>query len=414
MHICRHTVAYSRNRVGSYVVLVYRRLVVKKKETGTITTPPAPQNVLDGCYADVSLLAGLMVDKSVYHLPLNRQHQRMRDAGVTLSRSTLLNYVERGIELLTPIANAMQRNILRGRYIAMDEVPHKVGRTQAGKSSTSRRPLKKMKQTYYWPLYGQDDEVVFTWSESRSAQHAIDQLQGFNGVLLTDGYAAYRKTVNHLSKQHQHITHATCWVHCRRMFEKAHDSAPTEAAHALALIQQLYEVERHIKDKPLHADDIRTTRMKHSEPIVHAFFRWVHAQRQRLDLLPKEPLTKAIHYAHEMHDQLRVFLSHPQLPIDTNHVERALRVIPMGRKNHLFCWTELGAQQLGILHSLTVTCRLHGINPYSYLVDVLQRVSQHPAKNVVDLTPRRWKTLFADTPIQSDVSHYHPSAKTVQ
>ncbi|WP_220783857.1 IS66 family transposase, partial [Shewanella sairae] len=74
-----------------------------------------------------------------------------------------------------------------------------------------------------------------------------------------------------------------------------------------------------------------------------------------------------------------VFLSDPAVPIDTNHLERALRVIPMGRKNHLFCWTELGAEQLGMLQSLLVTCRLQGINPYTYLVDVLQRVGQHPA-----------------------------------
>jgi hypothetical protein len=73
------------------------------------------------------------------------------------------------------------------------------------------------------------------------------------------------------------------------------------------------------------------------------------------------------------------------------------------RKNHLFCWSELGAKQLGILQSLTVTCKLHGINPYDYLVDVLQRVSRHPAKDVAALTPRRWKQRFADNPLRSDV-----------
>jgi transposase len=89
--------------------------------------------------------------------------------------------------------------------------------------------------------------------------------------------------------------------------------------------------------------------------------------------------------------------------IDTNHLERALRFIPMGRKNHLFCWSELGAKQLSVLHSLTVTCKLHNINPYHYLVDVLQRVSKYPAKEVIDLTLRRWKVLFADKRVRSDV-----------
>ncbi len=96
-----------------------------------------------------------------------------------------------------------------------------------------------------------------------------------------------------------------------------------------------------------------------------------------------------------------MFLSNPALPLDTNHLERALRVIPMGRKNYLFCWSELGAEQLGILQSLMVTCRLQGVNPYHYLVDIMQRVALHPAKDVLDLTPRVWKETFADKKLTS-------------
>ena len=100
---------------------------------------------------------------------------------------------------------------------------------------------------------------------------------------------------------------------------------------------------------------------------------------------------------------LEVFLSDPDVPIDTNHLERALRAIPMGRKNWNFCWTELGAKHIGIVQSLIVTCRLHDIDPYTYLVDVLQRISQHPASRVAELTPRQWKQRFADDPLRSDL-----------
>jgi hypothetical protein len=144
-------------------------------------------------------------------------------------------------------------------------------------------------------------------------------------------------------------------------------------------------------------------RRKHSAPIVDTFFEWVKEQRQRPELLPSNPLSKALLYVAEREAALRVFLERPNVPMDTNHLERALRVIPLGRKNHLFCWSELGAQQLGILQSLMVTCRLHDINPYDYLVDVLQRVARHPAKDVAALTPRRWKQHFAAKPLRSDV-----------
>jgi hypothetical protein len=87
-------------------------------------------------------------------------------------------------------------------------------------------------------------------------------------------------------------------------------------------------------------------------------------------------------------------------------LERALRVIPMGRRNWLFCWSELGAKDVGIVQSLIVTCRLHDIDPYTYLVDVLQRVGEHPASQVAELTPRLWKQHFASNPLRSDIEEF--------
>ena len=100
---------------------------------------------------------------------------------------------------------------------------------------------------------------------------------------------------------------------------------------------------------------------------------------------------------------LRVFLANPQLPLDTNHLEREIRPIALGRKNWLFCWTEVGARHVGVVQSLLATCRLQGVDPYTYLVDVLQRIQTHPAREVRELTPRRWKNRFADQPLRSDV-----------
>tara|TARA_R110000744_G_scaffold314864_1_gene421880 strand:- start:97 stop:1659 length:1563 start_codon:yes stop_codon:yes gene_type:complete len=379
---------------GSYTVLIYRRPVLRHKSQQTLVTVPAPVNVLEGCFADVSLLSGLMVDKAVYHLPLYRQHQRMLDSGVTVSRATLINWIQKGIELLRPIYQAMLRQMLQSSVLAMDEVPMKAGRKHKG----------KMQQTYFWPIYGEQDEVAFTWSTSRGTQHAINQLGDFNGTLLTDGYVAYVKAVAQLNKHEHTVTHATCWAHGRRTFEKALQMEPGAAQHAITSIAKLYEIEKHIRDHKLDKGQSLAYRQQHSEPIVHAFFSWVYEQRQRPELLPSNPLAKALAYVFERQTQMRVFLSNPDVPIDTNHLERALRVIPMGRKNYLFCWSELGAEQLGILQSLMVTCRIQGINPYTYLVDVLQRVGIHPAKDVLDLVPRVWKTKFADNPLKSDLS----------
>lgn len=379
---------------GSYVVLVYRRPIVRHKTAQTVNTTPTPTNVLDGCYADVSVLAGMMVDKAIYHLPLYRQHQRLQDAGIKLSRATLTNWIAKSIELLRPIYDAQCRHILTSSVLGMDEVPIKAGRKSKG----------KMKQTYFWPMYGDNDEIAFTWSENRGTAHAIKKLNGFEGVLLTDGYAAYTKAVAQLNKAGQIITHATCWAHARRYFEKSLTMEPVLANEAIKMIAALYAVEKQIKESELSAEQIKVHRQKHSEPLVTAFFSWVYEQRQQPELLPSNPLSKALEYVSKRMSELKVYLADPRVAIDTNHVERGLRAIPMGRKNYLFCWSELGAEQLGILQSLMVTCRLQGVNPYTYLVDVLLRINQHPASDIEMLTPRLWKQHFQDELLESDLA----------
>jgi len=166
----------------------------------------------------------------------------------------------------------------------------------------------------------------------------------------------------------------------------------------------LYRHEETIRERQLTGAQKLAHRTEHSEPLVNTFWRWCEDQCLRGDLLPSNPLSKALKYARERRVALQVFLSDPEVPIDTNHLERALRPIPLGRRNWLFCWTELGAKQVGIIQSLIVTCRLHGVDVYTYLVDVLQRVSLHPAKDVIDLTPRVWKTKFAHDPLKSDIA----------
>ena len=376
-------------RPGSYVVLKYTRPVVKHKVTQKITTPPAPATVLEKSFADVSFLAGMLVDKFMYHLPLYRQHQRLTASGIRLSRTTLTNLVHRSIQLLVPIYEAQHCSALLSKTLAMDETPIKAGRKKPG----------KMQQGWYWPIYGDNDEVVFSFSRTRGSRHITDQLKGFQGTLLSDGYAAYAR----YAKRHQDVTHAQCWAHARRTFERALNMEPEAAGAALERIGMLYEIEEQIRKKQLTGEKKLEYRTRHSYPIVEAFFGWCYEQRQRLDLVNTNPLSRALKYVHEREAQLKIYLSDPEVPIDTNHLERALRVIPMGKKNWLFCWTEIGAELVGIIQSLLVTCRLHDVDPYTYLVDVLQRINTHPMSRVDELIPRNWKQHFADNPLTSDI-----------
>jgi transposase len=184
---------------------------------------------------------------------------------------------------------------------------------------------------------------------------------------------------------------------------EAKDAEPSAVAEGLDHIGAIYSIEADIRDKKLTGEKKRDYRLTHSKPRVERFFAWVSRQFENQGLLPNSPLTKALAYIRNRRSGLEVFLTDPDVPIDTNHLERALRAIPMGRRVWMFCWTELGAKHIGIVQSLIVTCRLHGIDPYDYLVDVLQRVGQHPAADVHLLTPRLWKTHFAASPLRSDL-----------
>ena len=376
-------------RPGSYVVLKYRRAVIKIKQTQAIACASAPAGVIEGSRADVSFVAGLLIDKFAYHLPLYRQHQRMADTGITASRPWLTQIAQQGTALLEPIYDAQFDSIRASRIKAMDETPIKAGRGEPG----------KLKAAYFWPVYGELDEVCFPFFESRRAEH-VEQALGLThaegAVLLSDGYAAYTHYVNKTG-----LIHAQCWAHTRREFFEAQAVEPHAAARALDFIGGLYAVEERIRSQKLTAAKKLDYRLMHAKPIVEQFFGWVNQQFEAQGFLPSNPLTKALAYARERRLGLEVYLNDPDVPIDTNHLERALRAIPMGRKAWLFCWTELGAKHVGIMQSLIVTCRLHGIDPYDYLVDVLQRVGQHPANRVHELTPRLWKQLFAGNPLRS-------------
>lgn len=183
-------------RQASYVVVEERRPVIKEKTTQKLLTTPAPPRALENSIADVSLLAGLLIDKFRYHLPLLRQYQRITEAGIALSRSLITQLVAKAIALLKPIAGAQHQHVLQSKVLAIDETLIKAGRKGPG----------KMKRGYFWPIYGEDCEIVFIYCNSRSRKHLDEILGDFQGTLQTDGYEEYDRYI----AGQEGIIHAQC------------------------------------------------------------------------------------------------------------------------------------------------------------------------------------------------------------
>jgi len=313
----------------------------------------------------------------------------MKAAGIHLARSTLTGLIHRTADLLEPIYHAQLDSILKSKVLAMDETPIKVGRRERG----------KMRTGYFWPVFGDKKEIAFPFAPTRAARVVREVLGEYCGILLTDGYMVYENYAAEINE----VIHAQCWSHTRRYFIKAEGAEPVLAVKALEYIGQLYEEEAILKRKQLANAKMIEKRSERCKPLVEEFFAWLKTELTERVLLPSNPFTVAAHYALERETSLRVFLEYPNVPIDTNHLEREIRPIALGRKNWLFCWTEVGAECVGIFQSLLGTCRLQGIDPYTYLVDVLQRVAVHPAAKVELLTPRLWKEHFAENPLRSDL-----------
>ncbi len=374
-----------------HVVIRYRHLKVKLRETGALVAAPARESLFKNSCADVSFVAALLIDKFLWHLPLYRQHRMLEAAGITVNRGSLSLWANRAIALLKPIHDAQWGSVLRSAVIQMDETPIRAGR-HPGKSGS-------MKKGYFWPVLGEEGEVVFPFAGSRAHRHAAEFLGDYAGTLVSDGYGAYEAYV---AAREGAVRHQGCWIHTRRNFWEQKDNHPAMAADALALIGAIYRIEEEIDGRPTAERAI--ARRTRSRAAVEAFWEWCDRTLEAAALTPMHPIRKAIGYAVERRATLEVFLADPDVPPDTNRIENKIRPAKLGQRNWLFAWTELGAENIGIVNGLLATCRMQDIDPRVWLIDVLLRIDTHPASRVDELRPRRWKTLFADDPLTSDVA----------
>ena len=365
-------------RKSSYFVRRYERPRIKIKETKKIVEPPPSPSVIRGSFMEPEFLAGIVVDKILYHLPLYRIHQRLKDSGIWIARSSLTNAFHAVGDLLQPIFHHHLESILASATLLADETKVKVG------IDVQKH---KMHTAYFWGLLGDRNEVAFLSHQSRAHNIVPQILSTFSGTLVTDDYAAYRS----YAEKTAGIIHALCWAHTRRYFDEAKGSDLEKSSWVLDRIRELYSIESQIREKNLTDEKKLGYRTEHSRPIVDDIFDWLLKESKDTRNLPKSPLMEGVRYALDNETGLRQFLKNSEIPLDTNALERGNKAIATGRKNWLFCTTEIGSEYVALFHSLLFSARLLGIDPYEYLICVLQNIRNTPTENLRNLTPRIWK-----------------------
>jgi transposase len=324
---------------------------------------PMPKLPVPKSLATPSLLAQVATSKYVDGLPLYRQEKIFARLGLDISRATLAHWMVRMGELVEPLVERMREEVRGGDLVLCDETPFQVLK-EPGKAAQS--------SSYLWVLRGGEPAhplLLYEYDPSRSGEVPKRLLRGFRGYLQTDGYEGYGAI-----GREPGVVHVGCWAHARRKFDEAlrgqrsRKSAKktpkqSKARQALARIQELYRIERSLKDA---SPEVRQReRQKRSGPVMEKLRAWLDVS---IGSVPPQSLTgKAMAYLDRQWPRLVRVLDDGRLPLDTNLVENAIRPFVVGRKNWLFADTPAGARASANLYSLIETAKANRLEPWRYL-----------------------------------------------
>jgi len=337
-----------------------------------VKTAPGPDRVIDKGQLGVGFLAHVLVERFGNHMPYHRLEKKYASEGLDLSRSVLWRSAHRCAELLEPIYAQMKRDVLASPAIHTDDSPVTLQESKAG----GRR------QARVWIYRDLRGVQVFDFTETRARDGPRDFLGDYAGYLIADAYPGYDAFFGP-----EKATEIACWAHTRRKYLDAEATDPELAKEAVARIGELYAIERHAKEANLKVEAIAELRRRETRPRLDALHDWLCVTRQKV--LDKSPMGRAIDYTLANWTALGRFVEDGRLPIDNNAAERSLRQVAVGRKNWLFIGNENGGRTAMVLYSLVATAKEFGVDPRTYLRDVLLRIARE--SDVTTLTPYGWK-----------------------
>lgn len=351
--------------------------VAEDRQIASITSP-APSMPLEGCKASAALLAILLVQKYMLHLPLYRQEEAFQQAGLFIPRSTLCDWVLKSAFELAPIAAAIWESIRAGPVLQLDDTPVKC---QAGKGHGNF-------QAYLWSFVNPGvPGVAFRFTEGRSTADLAPLLAGVKAsVLLGDAYAANRAAAREAELD---VEYAACWAHVLRKFKDARKEAPSMVRLFRDDLRAIYAVEAEADEGKLNAKGRAELRQRKARPMIARLLARTLGWKETFSLSGK--MGEAIKYLRNNRRALTTYLSNGEVPIDNNACERSIRPIAVGRRNWLFAGSVTGGEAAATIYTLIESCKAADVDPALYLADVLGRVATHPASRVRELTPAEWR-----------------------
>lgn len=340
-----------------------------ESEGPTVAIAPMPEQVIPKCIGTPGLIAYVLVAKFVDALPFYRQEKQFLRIGVEISRASMCSWARKVAESCDILLMMLKKEILSGPLINIDETPTQVF-NEPNKSNTTK--------SYMWVFRGGTPEhpgILFEYHPSRSGDVPAAFLNGYQGVVQTDGYSAYS-----FLDAVQGILHMGCWTHARRKFMDVVKAAGKpkgkkktgKAGKALSYIRKLYKIEKDAKSAGLTGDALLQERQEKAKPVLDEFKKWLDAT---VEITPPQSLLgKAVNYALNQWHRLVVYADTAHVTLDNNMAENTIRPFVIGRKNWLFSVTPEGAAASAALYSLIETAKANGLEPYWYFRYLLEKL----------------------------------------
>lgn len=339
-----------------------------------IETAKKPAQPIEKGLPGPSLLAYVVVSKLGDHLPLYRLERIFERQQVHVARSTMCAWMRCAGELVKPLVELMIERVRQSKVIHTDDTVVPIQSPGA----------KQCRKGRIWCYLGDtaNSYIVYDYTPNRSRAGPAKWLQDFEGYLQADAYGGYDGIFHS-----QHVSEVACWAHARRKFYDAQDSDEDRTTQMLALIAELYAIEREAKD----ADNATRLQLRHqrSVPVLGQIKAWL--DRAGESVLPRSPVAQAITYAQNQWAALTTYVTQGFLAIDNKASERALKRVALGRKNWLFAGNDQAAENHARLWSLIASCERHAVDPQRYLTSVLAKIGTTSANEMQQFLPDVWK-----------------------
>lgn len=346
-----------------------------------VVIAPMPSRVIDRGIPSTRLLAYLLINKFIDHLPYYRQIEIFKRIKVTLRPNTINGWIAKTCVLLKPLYDALCKVHFQQDYLQADESTLKVLKVKkSGKKG-------KAHTGYYWVYYAPGaNNVVFIFDPGRGRKYPATHLVGFKGHLQTDGLNVYDAFDNL-----DNITLIACMAHIRRKFIDAIPNDKKRAEPIVLLIQQLYEIEAYARKRNYTTEQRLELRKERALPIMNTLKEKLDQLHNDPNVLPSSAMGKAVGYALSRWKYQKRYLDNGAVEIDNNLVENAIRPLALGRKNWLFAGSENGARWGAMIYTLLGSALRHQHNPLEYLTDILRRLPDTKINQLHLLFPQNWK-----------------------